>query len=318
MKYNFIKSLVLITGLSFVACTNVEDDTSFSTVNKPTLSVVDTDLTVMEGDDIVLNFTTDFQISSASDIKVDLLFNDTADADDVTINLETASLQFEAWGPDGYKFAYPEFTNSYSLTIGSATLDALADGGDHFQIKVSSMGNMATKVDENTQIIDVTITTVPDILVMELDWAWGYVDGAGDEVDLDFDIEVYDGGFGFYDYSYSDHPERVIFDNSTPDDTYYVLAELWSASGAVPTTDPIPSTMTFNKDSWSETVDLSSYFNTADGGADDGNPNYYVLFSVEKVGNYYTIEDDMGNPIASGRLADLSSIIGKGNHKVKR
>lgn len=315
MKYNFIKSLVLITGLSFVACTNVEDDTSFSSVNKPTLSVVDTDLTVMEGDDIVLNFTSDFQISMASDIKVDLLFNDTADANDVMIDLETATLEIEAWGPNGYKFSYPGFTDTYSLTIGSATLDALADGGDHFQIKISSMGNMYTKVDDNTQIIDVTITTVPDILVMELDWAYGYVDGAGDEVDLDFDIEVYDGGFGFYDYSYDYHPERVIFDNSTPDDTYYVLAELWSTNGAVASTDPIPSTMTFNKDSWSESVDLTSYFNTADGGLGDGNGSAYVMFVVTKTGNYYEVEDDMGNPIASGRLADIANIIGKGKNK---
>lgn len=308
MKYNFIKSLVLITGLSFVGCTNVEDETSFAVNDKPTLTVLNNQVTVMEGEDIVLNFTTDYQISSASDFKVDLLF-DTADEDDVSMVLDEATLAIEAWGPDGYKFSYPAFTTNYTLTIGSAIIDALADGGDKFQIKISSMGNMLTKINPDNQIIDVTIESVPNLFVAELDWDYGYFDAAGDEVDLDFDIEVYDSGFNLYDDSYYDHPERITFDASTPDGDYYILAELYSTMDAVPSTDPIPSTITFNKETYSESVDLSSFFNTQDGGLAEGNANFYVMFSVNKTGNVYTVLDQNGDTVVSGRQSSIAQIL---------
>lgn len=317
-KFNYLLGAMAL-ALSIQSCTNIDDELEYASVDKPVISAESTNITVNEGDDIVLNFTADKAINQDMTFKVEIVA-DGIDAYDVIFNvaddevaggLTYAYFSQVAWGADGYSFNFPAYQTAYSVTLGTTVMDLIPEGVETFQVKILSMGNKQGLVDASSEYITVNINDVnsfepyqaEDTLEVTLNWI---SPNGGD--DYDFDIEVYDSSFGFYDYSYYDHPEKVVFDSSTPDDTYFVLVEFYSAMGN-DQEGYIPVRTTFTKPGYfTQSVYADDVFNTDLGGADDGNDDYYIIYYVTKSGNQYTIEDDNG-VIAEGRQAAIAKIL---------
>src|SRR5690606_15752288 len=330
MKYN--KLSILGLSLLFVsqACTNIDDEVSYSSGEKPIVTVNSTSISVNEGEDIILSLTSSFAYNSDMDFKIEVI-GGTADILDVLYNesdeaappvlgmIKATGINPDASGVDGYRFFMPATQTNFNITIGSAVLDYVPEGAETFQIKLTSTGNKYGLVDTNTEIIDVTINDVNtfnpyvanDMLEITLNWASlpSYLG------DLDFDIEVYDSGLNPYDDSYYDHPEMITFDSSTPDDTYFIIVEFFSNMG-LETEGYIPLRLSFTKPGgWSQSVDIDK-FSSVDGGYYDNgytNPfsdeSFIKIFMVEKNGDQYTVYDEDSNEIASGRQANIANLL---------
>lgn len=333
MKY-INKTLLACSLLAMtISCTNVDDEIDYSSVNKPVVSANSTNITVNEGDDIVLSLTADQTSNTDMDYKIEIVAGDNFDVFDFVYNasdpanppvlgkiLETG-INPDASGIDGYRFFFPAYQTDFDITIGTAVLDYIPEGVETFQIKLISLGNKQGLVDSSSEIINVTINDVnsfmpyaaSDVLEIALNWTNlpYYTTG-----DADFDLEVYDGAFGYYDASYSSHPEMITFDSSTPDDTYYIAVEFWSVNG-VDSEGEVPINLSFTKPgSYSETYDIKDKFFFEVGGCADygifdpfAYEDFYMIFVVEKVGNVYTVYDQDDVEIVSGRYANIGSML---------
>lgn len=335
MKY-INKGLLACSLLAMtISCTNIDDEINYSSVNKPVVTASSTNITVNEGEDIVLSLTTDQVSNSDMDYKIEISVGDNFDTYDFVYNesdpenppvlgkLFETGINPDAYGIDGYRFFFPAYETDFDITIGTAVLDYIPEGAETFQIKLISLGNKKGLVNPDTEIINVTINDVNsftpyaanDVLEITLNWTNlpHYTTG-----DADFDLEVYalSDMSTPYDASYYNHPEMITFDSSTPDDTYFIAVEFWSVGG-IENEGAVPINLSFTKPgSFSETYEIEDKFFFEVGGCYDygitdpfSYEDFYMIFVVEKAGDIYTVYDEDAVEIVSGRYANIGSIL---------
>lgn len=314
---------------AFTSCSEADDATQERGV-KPVITAGIVDFTINEGESATINLTSDMAYNQQMDLKLELVGGTGSFRDYMTSGDET--IIDDGYGVIGHKITFPAYSTSTSFDI-TALLDLEVEGTETFEFRLYGMGNANGIVSKESEMITVTVSNATSNNVeIYVDWSQSYYDDFGslhpgeylgdddsmhEYCDYDFDLEVYDGGFGYFDWSYSSCPEHVTIDASAPDDTYYIVPSLWTLSGSTPAED-----MTFDvkvtvakPGVWKNEIHMFDW-NTVDGGAVEGNPNAYVLsHTLVKTGTTYELYDANDDLVESGRSANVINRIPKKKSK---
>ncbi|NIK91218.1 hypothetical protein GZ212_03555 [Mangrovimonas sp. CR14] len=305
---------LFLFGLSLLAFGCMDDDQDYPSHNKPTATVTTTDLDVTEGDDpVMVTITIDRAISLDSDFKIDLLSDHW---DDVAIYGEGGSdihLSEYENGPEGWYVTIPAYSTSVSFYV-EPLYDIYPEGTESARIRVSQgyAGNSIVGAGAEFAV-NISNITSNDFQVI-LRWDGEFTGADGDTHDwcgADFDLEFYDANFGLLAASWYDCPESItVPEGVLPDGDYWVIpgfySMVYSGSELPEAATNAPASIIFAKPGvWVEEVDLSTVWNTATGGLEEGNDDaYLVKFVLTIEGNTYTVTDiETGETIVSGKSA---------------
>ncbi|WP_047545289.1 hypothetical protein [Psychroserpens sp. Hel_I_66] len=328
-KISYTLVIIFLFGFLTVSC---EDDDSIPRRGKPKLNLNTNAVTVTEGEDAVFVLDVEYPVSEKIDIRIDILddegnpvvtanptggdattgngFYDRVEFDDIEVPyptwFESGYFQYGYQGGSGYIASFPPFTETIELNI-ETLQDFAQEGSKTINLRLSATSLMQATIEED---ISITITdfTGSD-LVTRLNWAGDYLESGADACDidagLDLDLELIFNG-EYIQTSYNDCPEELVILGSDADGTYTIDASFWTANGNTSSENAnVPASIEFMKAGvFVESVDLSSLFPLNDGGLNDGNGDAITSFTIEKIGNTYTILDSNNTQIAQGRFLD--------------
>lgn len=315
MKNKFLKiftlSALTIGGLFVTSC---NEDETLDRKGKPTLTLASNSATVTEGENAEITFNFDFAIKDPAHVRIEIQPVSTASDNDVSWGIPTvASAGGGFFGGEGYFLTIPAFTDTFTYTL-PAIQDLFAEGTETLELKFYSAGKGYAKIDQTFTLTIDNYAQPNDDLLVRLEWgSTSFTDNGGDTVsgcDIDFDLEIYDGGGLAYD-SYYDCPENITIPETAADGTYAIVPSLWT-TGVAPTADrqDLPIKIIVAKQGvWYNEIDLNlAEFNAADGGLDQGNGGAIALGALlVKNGTTFTLQDATGTDISTGRLANLTS-----------
>ncbi|WP_299335988.1 hypothetical protein [uncultured Psychroserpens sp.] len=328
-KISYSLGLVFLLGLVNFSC---QDDDSIPRRGKPALTVMSNSVTVTEGETAVFMIDVEYGVSEKIDIRIDILdsegnpvvtalptdgdattgngFYDRVEFEDIEVPyptwFESGYFEYGYQGGSGYIASFPPFSETIELNI-ETIQDFIPENTKTVNLRLSSTSLMAAAIEED---ISITINDfVGSDLVARLNWDGDYLESQADPCDidngLDLDLELIFNG-DYIQTSYNDCPEELIILGSDADGTYTIDASFWTANGNTSSDNSnVPASLDFLKAGvFVESVDLSALFPLNDGGLNDGNGNAITSFTVEKLGNTYTITDSNDNQVAQGRLSD--------------
>ena len=314
---------------ALVSCNDDEDATEQRTV-KPVITAGVVDFTVNEGETVTINLTTDKAYQEDMDLKLELVGGTGSFRDYVTSGDET--IIDDGYGVIGHKITFPAYTTSMSFDI-TPLFDLDAEDTEVFEFRLYGMGNSNGIVAASSEMITVTVNnSTSDNVEIYVDWSQEYYDdfgtlqtpeylGTDDEThafcDMDFDLEVYDNGGAVLLDSYTSCPEHITIDASYPDMAYFIVPSLWELSGteSAEYMDFDVKVTVAKPGIWKDEIHMFNW-NTADGGAVEGNPDAYVLSHVlVKSGTTYDLYNADFDLVASGRGANVINSIPKKTSK---
>lgn len=309
MKRKIIYGLLAISAL-FTSC--MEDDVTLGHKVKPNLTAPVTSYTVTEGETFAITLELDKAINDPTEYKLVILPEGTAeDGKDFIVpdgclsnDPDCVGAIEENGGTVGYIFTIPAYTTSYTFNI-ETVQDLLPEGTENFKVKVYSRRNLKGTASDFTIDLAIENFTSTD-LVARLDWTGTYTDSNGDEqstCDYDLDLEFYDTNGNIVEDSYTNCPEQII-STSLPDGDYSIYASFWSLAAADPAPNQdIPFTVTVAKQGiWAQDFVYSGVFNTDMVSGEDGNSDAYIQVAVvTKSGTTYTLKDNDGNTLQTGK-----------------
>jgi len=301
MKNKFLKIFTIsaLTAGAFLM-TSCNEDETLVRKGKPgmTISENGTTTTITEGEDIVITFNLDYALKDATQVRVEFNGEGVTYDDFNATNMQSAGGGY--YGGEGLYITIPAFVDTYTYNL-STVEDFISEADETATLTFYSAAKAFATIDQEMKV---TLNNfVGEDLIMRLDWDGDYIaDACGD---LDFDLELLDGGFNYIGTSYTDCPESLTILGTDPDDSYTLDVSLWESFYTGSETGAIPASVTFAKAGvFNETYDLSSLYNLADGGNQNGNANAYNSFTIVKTGTTYTITDPNANPVVSGKAAN--------------
>ena len=334
MKKIKLYNLALLSLLgTFVSCSDDEDATDQRIV-KSVVTVDQTSFSITEGETATVNFTTNIPLNLRSDFKLELVggtgsFLDYTVEGDQNPNTDDETILDDGYGIIGHKVTLAPYATTGSFDI-TPFLDFLPEGTETLVFRFYAMGNAKTLVDPASETITVTVAngTSNDVVTV-VDWSQDYRDSFGTLTsptylasndnsygycDYDFDLEIFDGGFNYFDTSYNSCPETITILSTDPDDTYYIAPSFWTNAVAAGH-DPVDEIafkvkVTIAKPGvWVYETNYNDQWNSTDGGSAEGNPDGFVVTAaLIKTGSTYVLEDfNTGDVLASGRQASFKS-----------
>lgn len=323
-KIKLYNKALLVTLLAvFASCNDDEDATSQRGI-KSVISADIVNFSVVEGETVTIDLTTDLPNNDVMDYKLELVGGTGSYNDFTTTGTETTL--DDGWGLIGYKFEFPAYASSASFDI-TTVFDFLPEGTETLVFKLSSMGNAKGLIAENSQTITINVTNATsDDVVAVVDWAQNsfnahgnlvegtYDDAAGDShafCDYDFDLEIYDAGFNVVADSYTSCPEQTGVSSTDPDGDYFIVPSFWTTVGPTAPAEEIKFKVkvTISKPGvWVYETNIDDVWNTTDGGAVQGFADAYQIAALlTKTGTTYVLEDANGDVVASGKSASFLS-----------
>lgn len=321
--YRFLFAAALVS--SFASCSD-DDDTTLSTrVEKPVVTVAVSSTTVNEGDAITITLTSSKAINTSMEFKLDVLNTSTGSFRDLTSEDAIETNVDNGFGQLGYYVTMPAYTTTYSFTI-TPEVDLEVEGSETFNFRFYGDGNSNGMVTEASEFFTVTVNnTVSNDFVAKLDWsstttdAYGtlvpgtYADAEGEEhefCDFDFDMEIYDAGLNIVSSSYTDCPEVAVLPADAPDGDYIVVPSFYTNEGP---TAPEGGDMLFKADvtigkpgAFKSVINMDGEWSYAAGGLADGNDAAIIPVAiVTKTGTTYTATTMDGELLGTGRMASL-------------
>lgn len=326
MKKNSFKFLFAVVSLGFLAsCSEDDNATTSARVVKPVVSAAATNFTVTEGETVTIDLTTDTQYSKPMAFKLELVGGNGSFRDYTCTGTET--ILDDGWGIIGHKISFPAFASTASFDV-TPIFDLLPEGTETFVFRLYPMGNSNGLVDAASETITITVNNATsDDVVTVVDWSENSYDTFGSLVegsylgvdgndhsfcDYDFDLEIYDAGFGYHATSYSSCPEQASVLGTDPDGDYYIVPSFWTNAGPTEPESPIGFNVkvTIAKPGVWVSESVITLWNSTVGGAEEGNPDAYQIAGIlTKTGTTYSLEDLDGNILASGRQANLQNRI---------
>ena len=323
-KYNF-KYILAVAALSVFATSCSEDeDATKERVVKPVVTASQTSFSVTEGETVTIDLTTDTRYFRTMDYKLELVGGTGSFRDFTSTGTET--ILDDGWGIICHKLSFPAFATEASFDI-TPIFDLLPEGAETLVFRLYPMGNSNGLIDAASETITINVANATsDDVITTVDWSQNKYDTFGTLVegsyldaedeshafcDYDFDLEIFDAnsGFDYFDTSYSSCPETVTISGAEADNTFLIVPSFWTSAGpTAPAEDfTFKVKVTVAKPGvWISEVDYNDTWDTAVGGAQEGNPDAYVLAGIlTKTGTTYTYEDQDGNILASGRAASL-------------
>lgn len=319
-----IFALSLFSALALTSCNDDDQDYVLTgnapvgtlTSDKSTITEMDDDTTIDEENVASYTFTMDKPYKTNMKFKVELVGGEsTGSAADFETSLGESGIDN---GSDGFLINVPANTTTFTFTM-SAIFDDAAEGTETLRFKITPAADMNGVVDANSQYFNLNIVnSTSDNLDISLDWqvdkTYTAVDGTTGHSysDFDFDLEIYYFGSPVLT-SYSSAPESIEFLSSYPDGTFTVTASLWTVAAAAEPMLPIafkPTLKVVKKGIFVKEFDLTGNWNSAVGGADDGNANAYVdVCKFTKSGSTYQVLDMDDNVLVTGKLADVKNVL---------
>ncbi len=316
---------LLCANLALVSCDDDNDTLKDERNQKPLLTVTNVTTSGVEGDEVTFTVTSDRAISSPIDLKLELLDDQsTASFRDFVgpgAETEIADGGF-GQGKIGYLFQFPAYATTATFTV-MLEGDLLLEGTENIVLNLRSAGNGTGLIAPGSETLTIAVSDlVSNDIGISLAWAGNSYDTfgtlvEGDFVDYDFDIYVFDAAtfdeVSGYQGATSASPEMVTLANADlADGDYLIIADLYDvgATPAVPVA--IPASMTISKFGvWSKTIDLdymTDHATSAPGGLAGGE---MVVAVLTKTGTFYTLSTEGGEILASGRMSQLSNLVGK-------
>ena len=295
MKKNIKIGLTLLLFASaFVSCDSVEE-VNLPRNEKPTVNLDASSLTVIEGGTTAISITT-LDIAPKDIIfKLVQVGGNAVEGVDYTF----AEMSAADYGEIGGKVVIPAYATTGSVDI--IGLKVYETAGKTATFKLESIQSMIG-VAGSTSEVTVTIAASTS-LDIELSWSAGtLLDADGEELDwcdYDLDLELYDAVGDLLDASYSSCPEHITIDLANyPDGVYYLDVQFWAAGDEPAANTQVPTSLFLGVAGvGSETVDLSSVWDTDTGGYVEGNANWYVEYEITISGSTYTVTDPSGTVV---------------------
>lgn len=309
MKIKYILIFFLAASV-FVSCKD-DDLDGMTPLSKSQATSSVTNITLTEGETDVIPFTIDKAINKPSQFKI-LVKGGNLSQSDLFIGDQEMDADTGVPGK-GFEITVPAYATSFDIPV-EAVYDILPEGTESATLEISAAGVRTIVIPGNTHMVNLTVNNIATTnFTFKMDWDTTYVGVDGDEhsaCDFDLDLEIYTASFGGpVETSYSSCPEEInLAAGDLADGDYWLIPSVWDVTtGTQPETDfQIPATLTFAKDGvWFETIDISSQWNTADGGAQQGNPDSYLVKYILTIsGTTYTVTDaDSGSVIGTGRMS---------------
>ncbi|RZJ73560.1 hypothetical protein [Flavobacterium sp.] len=327
--YKFLFAAALVASLA--SCSDDDDKTLSTRVEKPVITTGLSATTVSEGDTITVTLTSDKAISDPMEFKFEVLAGSTGGFRDLS-SAEGIEIEVGAgFGALGYQIVMPAYTTSYTFTI-VPIVDLEAEGAETFNIRFYGDGNAKGKVAEGSEFFTLTVNnTVTDDFIANFDWSQTNADYygtlvageyAGDDdathayCDFDFDLELYTWpGLDYQAVSYTDCPESLTLLGTDPDGEYLLVPSFYTADGPTP---PKSGEINFKAfvemgrpGAFKTVYNLDNVWSYTVGGIEEGNPDGAIpIVLIEKVGTTYTVRDFNTNEVlGSGRGASLKQQI---------
>jgi len=203
----------------------------------------------------------------------------------------------------------PAYQTSATMEI-TVNDDIFVEGTEDVQLEISASNipDIYEVVGKPTVSFSIENSTSNDF-IFRMDWDGLYEDSNGNEhhfCDFDLDVELYDSSFNLLTASYSSCPEEIeISPGDLPDGDYWLVPSFWDVTTGVSPANyqDIPAVVTFVKPGIVlETIDLTTTWNTEDGGAIQGNPDAYLFKYILTVSgtNYKVTDSDTGTVVFQG------------------
>lgn len=324
-KYLKWGALLLCANLALVSCDNDEDSLKDERMQKPVLTLTSATASGVEGEDVTFTLTTDRPIAEDAELKLEMIngegtasFRDFVGPGDET-TIDDGGI---GQGPIGYVFVFPAYATTATFTI-TLDRDLQIEGNEELVLNLRPARNAKALVAEGSQKITIAISDyVSNDIGISLDWAGNTYDNFGSFVEgpfseYDFDIYVLDAvtldEVSDYQGATSANPEMAtLLNEDLPDGDYLIIADLYDV-GTTPTVPvSIPVKMTISKFGvWSRTIDVPYTTNhpiSAPDGLADGAT---IVAILTKTGTTYTLSTEGGEVLATGRMSQLSNLVGK-------
>ncbi|MFL1011804.1 hypothetical protein [Flavisericum labens] len=289
-KIKNILLFVLLIGAAY-GCDNYDVDPVIDESAKPVVSATISSSSISESDSPTVNIT----INMDKPIKTTTTFIATkvgGSASDDDFSVGSAVV--------------PAYQTSATMEVNIFD-DIIVEGSESVDLEISPSAVPDLYEVVGTPTISFSIeNSTSDDFIFRMDWDDTYLDADGDEhhfCDYDLDLEIYSPDLEeILAASYSSCPEEIrLSPGDLPDGDYWLVPSFWEASGVPPASRlNIPAMVTLGKPGVSlEVIDLSSTWNTEDGGAVEENPDAYLIKYVLTIsGSNYTVTDsDSGSVV---------------------
>lgn len=339
---NINKFLFAFLGLALLSSCSEDEDATDQRIVKSVVTVDQTTFSITEGETATVTMTTNTPLNVRSDFKLELVggtgsFIDYTVEGDNNADTDDETSIDDGYGIIGHKVTLPAYATTSTFDI-TPFLDFFPEGTETLIFRLYPMGNSTTLVDAASETITVTVAngTSNDVVTV-VDWSQNYRDSFGtltsptylasnessyEYCDYDFDLEIYDGAFNYFDTSYDFCPETLTILSTDPDDTYYIAPSFWTnvvATGHYPVEEiAFKVKVTIAKPGvWVYETNYNDQWNSTDGGSAQGNPDGFVVTAaLIKTGSTYVLEDfNTGDVLASGKQANIKSRLPKRTKK---
>ncbi|NUY81850.1 hypothetical protein HUK80_13160 [Flavobacterium sp. MAH-1] len=323
-RYKFL--FVAALAASFASCSDDDDATLSTRLEKPVVTATVSSTTVNEGDVITVTLTSDKAINNSMEFKLDVLNTSTGGFRDLATEDGTETEVGTGFGQLGFYFTMPAYTTTYSFTF-VAPVDLEAEGAETFNFRLYPDGNSNGNIAETSEFFTVTVNnTVIDDFWARLDWSqtsadtYGTLHGGtydvtaseqdGEFCEFDFDMEIYDAGLNLVASSYTECPELAVLPADAPDGDYIIAPSFYTNEGPGA---PEGGEILFKAfvdmgrpGAFKATINMDGEWTYTAGGLADGNDAAIIPVAiVTKAGTTYTATTMDGELLGTGRMANL-------------
>lgn len=303
MKNKFLNIFAIsaLTAGAFLM-TSCNEDETLVRKGKPgmTISQNGTSTTITEGEDIVITFNLEYALKDATQVRVEFNGDGVTYSDFNGTTMDSAGGGF--YGGEGFYISIPAFTDTYTYNLGTVQ-DVFPESDETATLTFYSAAKGYATIDQEMTVTMNNYVQPNDDVSIRLEWDdAASTNGEFAGCDIDYDLEVYDGGFGLFADSYYDCPELIVIADTAPDGNYFVVPSLYDLGGTPDTAADavnLPFKLVIYKAGiWYNEMDFNDpAFNSFDGvGA-------ATLGAVlVKTGTSFELQDGNGDTISTGKM----------------
>ena len=290
---------LLALSLGFTSCQ--EDESLTRANNRPIASLDSASVTTTEGQPATFTLNLDKAIHDAVEFRVEVVGGTAVEGVDFNMDNYGPASIFE--GAFGYLGAMSPYVTTQDFTINTIA-DIYPEETKTIELKFTSVLNAKGYIDDLFLTVNIENFVQPnDDVSIRLEWDdAASANGSFAGCDIDYDLEVYDGGFGLFADSYYDCPELIVIADTAPDGNYFVVPSLYDLGGTPDTAADavnLPFKLVIYKAGiWYNEMDFNDpAFNSFDGvGA-------ATLGAVlVKTGTSFELQDGNGDTISTGKM----------------